>query len=378
MTGSRRTLFCSACIFLLAAGAHAADFKEGTSGPASLRLVEGVPVVHVYGTPAEMGAQQGKLLAPQIQFLMKEYLSKFLALGGTGPGLRPSVLKLAREMEKSIPAEYVQEMQALAEAAGVQYDDVLLANTVFDIKRAVYCSTVVAVGGRSADGQPIFGRNLDFPTMGVAQHYTCVIVYHPKHGHAVASVIFPGLVGVLSGMNDAGVSAAVMEVHVRGSQINATPYAMVFRTALAGAGSTDDVVKAVSAAARSCTNNLMICDAAGNAACAELALRAVAVRKPEDGALFATNHFLSKELGRPALCWRIPLIEKALKDGKKVGQALVQRILADVAFNELTMQSIVFRPASREFLLAAGDPPAAKRPFVRLKKAVLFPEKQRQ
>ena len=375
---SNRSGWSSGCVFVLAAAlfcaaAQAAEFKPATCGPGSLKIAEGVPVVHVYGTPEEMGKQHGTLLAPQVRAIIKTYLNRFLLSGGTDTTIRDSVLKVSRQMAKSIPQEYIREMAALAKAAGVKYEDVLLANTVFDIKRAVFCSTFVAVAGRSADKQPIFGRNLDFPTLGVAHKYSCVIVYHPKKGRAVASVTFPGLVGVFTGMNDAGVAAGSMEVRVRGVQITATPFAMVFRTALAGAKSTGDVVKVVKSRGRTSNNNLMICDAKGSAACAELAIRKVAVRRPKNGVIYSTNHFRSKELRSPRLCWRFPRLRKALEGDGKVDEAFAKKLLANVASKRMTMHSVIFRPASRQFLLAIGAPPSAKNKFVLLDASVLFP-----
>jgi len=365
-------------VLVVSAAARGAEFKKATHGPASLTFVEGVPIVHVYGTPEQMGEQQGALLGPQLKLLVDQYLNKYLLSFGGDIGLRRTVLRLSRQMEKSIPRRYIEEMKALAKSARASYEDVLLANTVFDIRRAVFCSTFVAVGDRSADGQPIFGRNLDFPTLGVAHKYSCVIVYHPKKGHAVASVTFPGIVGVLSGLNDAGVAAGVMEARVAGLQTTATPNALVFRTALTGAASTEDVLRVVKTRARSTNNNLMICDAKGNAACAELSIGKVVARRPENGVIYSTNHFTSKELGRPWMCWRLPRLRKALSGTAKVDEALAKKILADVAVKQATMHSIVFRPAACSFLLAAGRPPAPDHKFVLFKKSVLFPAARKQ
>ena len=374
----RRVLVC-ACVVLLACSAvHGAEFKEAKFGPASLKIVDGVPVIHVYGTHEQMGEQQGKLLGAAAKAVHKQYFGKLFFPGGKDIGLRAGVLRHSLRMEKSIPADYIKEMKAFAKAAGMSYEDILLANTVFDIKRAIFCTTFVATGKRSVDGKPVFGRNLDFPTLGTAHKFSCVVVYHPKNGHAVASVTFPGLIGVLSGLNDAGVAAAVMEVHLRGSQIQATPYAMVFRAALTESETTNAVIKAVTARARTSTNNLMICDAGGNAACLELGMKKTAVRRAEDGLIYATNHFRSKELGRPWPCWRIPRLKKAIKNGRKLDEAAARKLLQTVSYKLLTMQSIVFRPASREFLLAIGKPPASKHKFVRLTSGVLFPERENQ
>jgi isopenicillin-N N-acyltransferase like protein len=370
---SRKTIAFVLAALLVCGGASAQAFKPGTHGPASLKIVGGVPVLHLYGTPQQMGEQHGALLAPQISGLIKSYLNKLLLPGGKDIGLRAKILALSKRMAKRIPADYIAEMKAIAKRAKVSYDDVLLANTVFDIKRKVFCTTVVAVGARSADKQPIFGRNLDFPTLGVAHEYSCIIVYHPDKGRAVASVGFPSLIGVLSGMNDAGVCAAVMEVHLRKARIDATPYAMVFRQALTESEDTDAVARVVRSKGRTSSNNLMICDAKGNAACAELAVDKTALRRPENGEIYATNHFRAKGMVRTKLCWRIPRIRKELAGADKVGLDVVKRILDRCNWGKMTMQSMVFRPATRDILLAIGQPPVTKRTYVRIKAGTLFP-----
>jgi len=148
---------------------------------------------------------------------------------------------------------------------------------------------------------------------------------------------------------------------------------MLFRMALAGAESTDDVLKVLKDNKRSTSNNLMICDAKGRAACAELTIEKIAVRRPTNGVIYSTNHFRSKELGGWRLCWRVPRIKKALRGDGKVDAALVKKTLQRVALGKMNLQSMIFRPGSRNLLLAIGEPPAAKRPFVLLEQSVLFP-----
>ena len=63
----------------------------------------------------------------------------------------------------------------------------------------------------AADG-PLFGRNLDFPTLGYLEQYTLITVYRPTGKRAFASIGFPGLIGVISGMNDSGLAMAILEV----------------------------------------------------------------------------------------------------------------------------------------------------------------------
>ncbi|HEX5138227.1 MAG TPA: hypothetical protein VFY93_14720 [Planctomycetota bacterium] len=100
--------------------------KDNAPAAASLETIDGVTVVHVAGTPKEMGEQAGRLLKDRIRALLTDYL------GAALPGDRSPVLLAARQMEAHIPARYRDEMKALAAAADVPYDDLLLGNVMVD------------------------------------------------------------------------------------------------------------------------------------------------------------------------------------------------------------------------------------------------------
>ena len=121
------------------------------------------------------------------------------------------------------------------------------------------------------------------------------------------------------------------------------------------------------------TNNLMVCDASGQAACVELGFKQVAVRRPVKDVLYSTNHFQSKELGGTWMCWRLPRLRKGLSEAKALDVARAQALLGQVSYRMLTMHSMVYRPASRSFWLAIGEPPATQHKFVLLDRATLFP-----
>ena len=50
--------------------------------------------------------------------------------------------------------------------SGVDRDLLIVGNTMFDVKKIGGCSTLIVEPDRSATGGPLFGRNLDFPTLG--------------------------------------------------------------------------------------------------------------------------------------------------------------------------------------------------------------------
>lgn len=355
------TFMCLLSSFALAQQPY---FSSATYGEASLSLASDIPIVHLYGTPAEMGEQHGSLLPAQIQTLLTDYMDKWLQVSGPLPA-KQFMLQLAHAMEPAIPEPFLDEMHAISRAANVPYDDILLVNTIFDIKKAFQCSTMVANGIATHDGTLLFARNLDFTPLDVAHHYGVVFVYHPSQGHEFVSIGYPGLVGVLSGMNDAGLAEAVMEVNGYGSSLKAAPYAMIFRQILQECDTTTEAITLLRRTSHSTANNLMLADAYGNARVAELTPTTVGLRRPDHHLLFATNHFRSPSLWQETDCPRYRTMQSfALSHYGQLDVPAMQRVLLQVAMPDKTLQSMVFVPQKGELYIAMGTLPAARGTFV--------------
>ena len=108
---------------------------------------------------------------------------------------------------------------------------------MFDVLGGLGCSVLIVGPEQSQTKGPLFGRNLDFPTLGYLQEYSLVTIFHPAGKKPFVAVTFPGCIGVLSGMNRAGLALAVLEVYESKDQSmpfdsRGTPYAMCFRKIL--------------------------------------------------------------------------------------------------------------------------------------------------
>jgi hypothetical protein len=212
---------------------HFPPGKHG--GKAELKYINDVPVLIVSGTPEEMGAGVGALaLKPGRRVVAyPRDLLKALAIDRTWAFF----VGTGRGMFKLFPERYRQELEAMVKSAGVDRDGVIAGNTFFDIKKFLACSAVLVEGRLSTTGGPLLGRNLDYPSLGYVHQYSLVTVYRPAGKRAFATVGFPGLLGALSGMNDAGLSLAVLEVlDVKAPEPNfnarGTPYGLCLRTVL--------------------------------------------------------------------------------------------------------------------------------------------------
>jgi len=348
------------------------DADAGVRG--RLHLVGSVPVLRVSGTPREMGYQHGAALKPQIHFLYTQYYEAMVKrlVGET------DLEAWAHATEEFIPEAYREEMRGLAEGCGLSYDQVLLVNTMVDRFQTVMCSTVVAAGDATKDGEVYFGRNLDFPGRNILQRMTIVLEWEPEGGTPLVSVTWPGVLGVLSGMNANGVAGATMQIHRGRERRPGLPYMLMYREALATARTKDDVFALISKAKRTCSNNFMVVDATGAAEVIEYDPEEAVRRPASAGCLCSTNFFASDEmrdLCMPMGKSRYERLSSFLdRERGHIDLDLVKAALADVATPfYLNIQAMIFLPAKREIYLAeGGDLPAAKHPYVRLSKEVLF------
>jgi len=344
---------------------------EGSKG---LRIVDGIPVARLRGSAREMGRLHGELFKEQIAFLHREYFDA-LAVKVLG---RPAIDAWAKGCEPFIPEEMREEMRGLAEGAGLPYETVLASNCVTDRLQNVLCSTVVATGDAARDGAVLFGRNLDFPGRNILQKMTVVIVYHREGAPPLAVITWPGLIGLLSGMNAEGVAGATMMIHAGRPLSAGLPYPLMYRLALERAKKAADVRTFLATCRRTCPNNFMVVDGTGAAEVLEWDQQTVAVRSADRGALCSTNYFRSPELeqtGRPIGKGRYTSLEEFL--ARERGAIDLPRVIAalrEVAtpwFNNV--QSMVFLPATREMHLSVGGKlPAAEQRFAFLPRTALF------
>ena len=348
-------------------GAAAKDepfrYSEAKHGPAELRYINGLPVLTLAGTPEEIGAQSAALLAKPAARLF-DYPLQFLKLYKVDATWRLFV-NVGRSMVAQFPKDHRAEIESFITNSGIDRDLVVTGNTMFDTKKFIACSTLIVEPQHSATKGPLLGRNLDFDTLGYLQDYSLVTVYHPKGKHAFASVGFPGFVGVLSGMNDAGLALAVLEVffpgHEGGFDPKGVPYAMCYRRVLEECTTVEEAEKLLRSLHRTTTTNLAICDKKGGAVF-EITPKNIFVRKPEAGVCPCTNHFRSKDLAGSLRCRRYTALEET---GKlpTIGINDLAKGLHAANQDWLTLQTMVFEPAELKLHLAIGPCPTSALPM---------------
>jgi isopenicillin-N N-acyltransferase-like protein len=202
--------FLLICFFCISKGfclsnSDSSSLLEG----AWLKESNGIFILHLKGSPYQMGYQHGRLLKDQIKILYNDYLLATLK-EKTKDEKRFKVYfnffkQKAKALEKFIPQEYKEEMKGIADGSGLAYSDVLIMHTFLDVlsypkffkKGFKTCTNFVVLNEATENSQLIHGRNLSWPSRGLLEKNSVVIFYQPKNGNAFVALSWPGICGVL-------------------------------------------------------------------------------------------------------------------------------------------------------------------------------------
>ncbi len=322
-----------------------------------------VPILQLHGSGAELGNQQGRALKDSIRALHQRYLGSFIRSDAE----RFAALAAAAIFEAELTPEYRAEVHSLAVATNLDERQVMLAQCFLDLTAMTACSTVALPASASPDSVPRMGRNLDFPSFNIADKTSIILVYHPTGKFAFISIGWPGMIGVLSGMNERGLCLANMEVRRNPRWPSALPYTLLYRSVLEQCGTVDQAIALLQKTPRQSANNLMLIDASGDRAVAEITPEGVHVRRaPVTQALVCTNHQRGDDLDTPGRCPRYDALHDEAKAAfGTITVADIKQMLATAAQGDMTLQSMIFEPSDQVLYLATGKD-AASNPYARL------------
>lgn len=333
-------------------------YPEGTAGKGHLKYIEKTPVMFLRGTPEEIGKQQGELVGKAIGPLVQMPKATVEHHGATT--YWPLVVSMANVVMANSPEDHRVELDALVKASGQDRNSLYVANSLVEIRRMGGCASFVVMPPKSESGRLLFGRNFDFPALGVLDTYHCLFIVKPEGKHAFASIGYPGLIGVITGINDAGLTVATLDVYesADGSPIfdaQGTPLALTYRRILEECTTVEEAQKLLEESKRTTYMNLAVCDAT-SAAIFEITPGCVGVRLPEADILSCTNHFRVDGLCKNSECRRYTTLSGLRDKGQKFDVVGVQQAMHAVNQGEFTLQTMVFEPETLTLHVAMGGP----------------------
>jgi isopenicillin-N N-acyltransferase like protein len=351
-------------------------YPEAKHGKGELKYVSGVPVLVVEGTPDEIGEQFGVLVLKPAKKPLLDRIDSYMKKSGW-ESVYPIMLRTSGFLMPIFPENNQAELRAAAKASGVERNILILTNAMPDLEKIGGCSTLVVESERSKTRAPLFGRILDWPPHEELPEFTLVAVFKSPKKHAVATVTFPVILGAISGMNDVGLSLSINEIFASKdkspkSDLKGVPMLMLFRKLLEECASVDDVEKLLKDSRRTTYFSLTVCDKDGGCVF-EVTPKNVIARKGVDGVCCCTNHFRTDELSVGKNCRRYAILEKAQKNGEKMGVDDIARELHKVNQGTYTVQSMVFEPAEKVLHLAyGGGKSATEKKLVKLELGPIF------
>ena len=224
---------------------------------------DGLRVVHLLGSPYELGRQHGEALRQEVQASVRQVLGYFrgyLNVPVVGPWLVNWWLDRAwSDALPFIPPRYLEELRGLAEGSGVSLQELYRLHAIPD--RTYSCASLAAWGRATVAGRLIHVRNLDWSMRAGIQRYATVFVVHPTGQHAFVNVGWAGFIGVLSGINDAQISVGQIGAKSIDTTLRGEPMVFVLRDVLETAEELDQAAEVVRRAPRTVGVNYVFANA---------------------------------------------------------------------------------------------------------------------
>jgi len=171
----------------------------------------GVKIMHLNGSYYDMGYQHGDLLSDEIREVMRAQLVVFEDYGYPYERL----VEIWGIMEDYLPHEYKEEMQGMADGAGMSFEEVAVLSMMTAVFNHLFedsCCEVSLWGDATADGKLLHVRSWDWnlnisdPETGTRlQENVVLIVRTPKVGYASVTPDFAGAISVWHGINEKGI-----------------------------------------------------------------------------------------------------------------------------------------------------------------------------
>ncbi len=238
--------------------------KRDAAGHGALYQSQGKTILIVSGTPEQMGAAHGRLLAEKIRKLTERVVYMVGAADSVESGIWffDRMAEIERRAGPHVPARFVAECDALSEAAGVSQRDGRYANL---FPERFHCSGVAVRGKATADGRVIHARVLDYMRDINLQQSATVTVFLPDGHHAWMSLGYAGFVGTVTAMNEKGL--AIGEMGGRGEgDWDGMPMSLLLRDIMERAATVEEGLEILRNTPRTCEYYYVLSDKSRNIA----------------------------------------------------------------------------------------------------------------
>jgi hypothetical protein len=278
----------------------------------------GVRELFLAGTPEEMGSAHVSLLRQNMIDDEGETWALFAHFVPLAP-LRALIMDISRvqyrHVDRGIPEPRRREIAAEASAYVPDpfasklptYQRLVFLHAMYDIALSfehsplIGCSAWGVGPSLTKDGHVLVGRAFDFEAGDVFDVNKDVVFYAEDGAIPVASVGWPGLSGVVTGVNLEGVMLVVHGGRARDPRTEGIPVVFSLRETLSRAHDTEEAIAILSKQEVMVSHIVFVADAKGRFAVVERAPgeRAHARRADDPERMAVTNHFEGPLRGDP-------------------------------------------------------------------------------
>ncbi|RDK88754.1 C45 family peptidase [Marinirhabdus gelatinilytica] len=353
--------------------------------------------LYIEGDPLERGLATGSLTQELLQKQERVFFSKVKELvpSETRQSLLRKILRwYNRKMYLHVPEEFKTEIYGLSRYSANTYNDIappylrsLYLHSAHDIGHAlqdlmlVGCTSFAVWDKRSEDGNLLLGRNFDFYAGDEFAEEKIIAFVNPEKGHKFMSVTWGGFVGVVSGMNDQGLTVTINAGKSKIPLVAKTPISIVTREILQHASNIEEAIAIAKKREVFVSESIMVGSAKdGKAVLIEVSPNDLGIFEVENTAeLICSNHFQSeayakdrrnlKTIEESHTAYRFERMDQLLEQAQKVDVEEAVAILRNTkgldnteigygnekALNQLLAHhGIVFQPSDLKVWVSAN------------------------
>jgi isopenicillin-N N-acyltransferase-like protein len=270
----------------------------------------GLYEMYTSGQPFERGVINGKLskeLVVAQEEAFTHQIKKMIPSDSYLKFLKYIVGFMNRDLPAHVTEEYKEEIYGISLSAsdsfqwiGSNYSRQLNYHAAHDIGHAlqnlmlVGCTSFSAWDTKTENGALIVGRNFDFWVGDDFAKNKIVSFVNPSTGHKFAFVTWGGFIGVVSGMNDRGLSVTINAARSSIPTGAATPVSLVAREVLQYAGNIKEAVAIAHKRTMFVSESFLIASAADHkSVIIEKTPDTLAVYDPHQDIIECANHYQS-------------------------------------------------------------------------------------
>ncbi|OJX30248.1 MAG: acyl-CoA--6-aminopenicillanic acid acyl-transferase [Chryseobacterium sp. 36-9] len=313
--------------------------------------------LYIKGNPLQLGYNNGALTQNLMQKQEEIFFSK---VEGFVPSkfkqnlLRGFLKWYNRKMYLNVREDYQAELYGLSQYSSDKYDFIapkflrsMYLHGAHDIGHAmqdlmvVGCTSLAVWNENTEDGDLLIGRNFDFYVGDDFSKNKLIEFVEPDEGIPYLSVSWPGMIGVVSGMNKEGITVTINAGKSKIPLTAKTPISLVTREILQYAKNIDEAIAIAKKRKVFVSESILVGSANDkNAVIIEVSPDNFGVYKVENTSrVFCTNHFQSdaykndkrnqKHIVESHSEYRYEKLQELLQENKKLNPGKMAAILRD-------------------------------------------------